>query len=155
MALGYSCSKCHRPLQSTEGCGICRDFKRCIVITGQDEVSPFDVVLKNVRMLEDQLKDYGKEIAGAKDPEAREHARECVRQVGAKVAVLADAYRKLMADRQAAVSSMTLEEQRNLFVSWYRGLTANLRNAVAAALATAEAELNQPVTGWSNPFAAQ
>lgn len=154
MSLIYSCRSCKRPLQATEGCGVCRDFKRQVIVTGEVEVSPFTVVLKNMRLLDAQLEAYAKEEKTG-TPETRELARGAVRQAGAKVAVLADSYRKLAADRQGAVAALTTEEQQTLFVSWYRGLTPGMRKKLLGLLETAEVELNQPGSTWQNPFEVQ
>lgn len=154
MRLGYSCRACSRPLQASEGCSMCKDLKRIIVVTGEEEISPLDAVQRNVRLLDTQLRDYEKAQTSAKDPDTREACREAVRQVASKLAQLADAHRKLAEKRQEAVEAMTLAEQKVLFAEWFRSLTPKHRQEVVAALAASEAEMNLASNaGWRNQLA--
>lgn len=154
MKLNYSCRPCGRPIQSSEGCVFCSDFKKQLVVTGENDLSPIDITAEGLRLLKDQLAEYNADLkkATASDKEA---IRRSIREVTAKLAILADSYRKLAVDRKDLVESLSIEEQKNLFIDWYANLPPSTRQSIIAAMSTREAELNMAAGSWKSSFNVQ
>jgi uncharacterized Zn finger protein (UPF0148 family) len=153
--LGYSCRKCRKPIQATEGCTFCVEVKRLIVVTGEDQPSLQETAIETVRDLKGQLADYRKGLETTKDAEAREAIRNSIRQVANAMSKLLDSARKLQEDNARMVDKMTVKEQHQLFLGWYTELPPATRTAVYASMATAESELNNTNAGWRNILAGE
>lgn len=154
--IGYSCRSCRRPLQAVDGCAICQDAKKLIVITGEDAPSLVETANEMVSSLRVQLKDYDRQLRDPKSKltvEDRELIRAAVRQVGNTMGKLLDSARKLREDNARVVDKMSIDEQRQLFLTWYTDLPPATRQGVYAALAQVESELNTATGTWRNILA--
>lgn len=151
--LGYSCRSCRKPIQASDGCALCTDFKKLLVITGSDEPSLHEVASAMIQDLDEQRKSYKRLLASKKADEV-EAARDGQRSVANAMTRLLDSARKLQEDNDRAMEKLSLKEQGQVFLTWYRSLTPTARQSVYATFASTEAELNNTSVNpsWNNAF---
>jgi hypothetical protein len=143
-----ACRSCRKPLLAKEGCGVCNDWRRNLVVLGEtEEERPSLATVSNeaVNALRAQLRDYKTRLGakGIKDEDIdRLHDRQ--RSVAGALSKLLDAARKIQGDGLQAISRMSFKERAELFVEWYLTLPPVYREALNKELATAEARLALP-----------
>lgn len=143
-----ACRACRKPLLAREGCAVCNDWRKNLVVLNEtEEERPSLATVSNeaVNALRAQLRDYKDRLRDAKLKDAdkdRLHDRQ--RAVSGALSKLLDAARKIQGDGVQAISRMSFKERAELFVDWYMTLPAVYRETLRRELDKHEDQLLLP-----------
>ena len=140
-----ACRACRIPISAAEGCAVCNDVRRNLVVVGEtedDRPSLSGTASEGVRLLRRQLGQLDKDLKT--NPTSLNHEKRLI-GISNAVAKLLETARKLVQDGVSAVDSMSFREQAELFVTWYSGLAPSYRADVMTKFAAFEKEIAQPL----------
>jgi hypothetical protein len=145
------CRMCRVPLAATVGCAVCDPMRRNLVVVGEDEEdrpSLSGTAAETVALLRKQQAHCRSNLE--KNPGSVPEEKRAL-AIANTLAKVIESARKLQVDGAAAVSQMSFQERKELFVEWYIDLAPPYRNAVREAFAAYEAEIAKPVAPQSEP----
>lgn len=132
-------------MTASSGCAVCDPMRRNLVVVGEDEEdrpSLSGTAHEIVAVLRDRVKHVRTLLqANTNSVDAEKRAMA----LGNTLAKVIESARKLQQDGVAAVSNMSFQERKELFVAWYTELAPAYRQAVREAFELYEAEVSRPV----------
>lgn len=140
-----ACRACRIPIAAAEGCAVCNDVRRNLVVVGEtedDRPSLSGTASEGVRLLRRQLTQLDKDLKAA--PTSSNHEKRLI-GISNAIAKLLETARKLVQDGVSAVESMSFREQAELFIGWFAGLSPPYRADVLAKCMNFEQEISKPV----------
>lgn len=117
-----ACRLCRVPIQSLDGCAVCRDFKTNLIAVDEDQDEKPSLsevsheVIANLRAISRKAKQY---LGNA---ETFDKGAGLAMKAGNTASKVLEAARKLQTDGVEAIKNMSFLERAELFIGWYAAL---------------------------------
>lgn len=143
--MNLACRLCRVPINSLDGCEVCRAFKvNLVAIDEADEESPSlsavgHEVIANLRFINKKANDR------LRNPETFAKGADLALKAGNTMAKVLEAARKLQVDGVDAIKNMSFIERAELFITWYAALPPPYRAKVRLGQDKLEKQNSLPV----------
>lgn len=140
-----ACRLCRYPINSLDGCDVCRDFKKNLVAVNEDDEEQPSLtvvsqeIIVNLRALSRRAKQL------MENSETFDKGATLAMKAGNTASKVLEAARKLQTDGLEAIKNMSFLERARLYIGWYASLPGPYRLKVRAGQDKLEAETNKPL----------